>query len=158
MLFAENIVEKEDILMKSSQNKDFHNLTAFERQLCSIQGKMFELSAKKNLSSKEFIDFYMQSNTAGFFDLPYDRTQWLGEENLLQDVLDEKSDLPSGNIFSTEALFWIGYTYRYWHFLTVQSSKEISQICDAETMNALYPAYHTLDCAMAIERILESKR
>ena len=119
---------------------------------------MFELSAKKNLSSKEFIDFYMKSNTADFFDLPYDRTQWLGEENLLQDVLDEKSDLPSGNIFSTEALFWIGYTYRYWHFLTVQSSKEISQICDAETMNALYPAYHTLDCAMAIERILESKR
>ena len=83
MLFAENIVEKEDILMKSSQNKDFHNLTAFERQLCSVQGKMFELSAKKNLSSKEFIDFYMKSNTADFFDLPYDRTQWLGEENLL---------------------------------------------------------------------------
>lgn len=143
--------------MKSSQNKDFHNLTAFERQLCSIQGKMFELSAKKNLSSKEFIDFYMQSNTAGFFDLPYDRTQWMGEENLLQDLLDEKSDLPSGSIFSTEALFWIGYTYRYWHFFTGQASKEISQICNAETMNILYPAYHTLDCAMAIERILESQ-
>ena len=142
--------------MKSLQNKVLHNLSAFERQLCSVQGKMFELSAKKNLSSKEFIDFYMQSNTASFFDLPYDRTQWLGEENLLQDVLDEKSDLPSGNSFNTEALFWIGYTYRYWHLLTGQTSKEISQICPAETMNALYPAYHTLDCTMAIERILES--
>ena len=143
--------------MNSLQNKEYHNLTAFERQLCSVQGKMFELSAKKNLSSKEFIDFYMQSNTAVFFDLPYDRTQWMGEENLLQDVLDEKSDLPYGSIFSIEALFWIGYTYRYWHFLTRQSSKEILQICNAQTMHTLYPAYHTLDCKMAIERIIEGQ-
>ena len=71
---------------------------------------MFGLSAKKNLDSKEFIDFYMQSNTARFFDLPYDRTQWLGEENLLYDVLEENQNL----------------------------------------------AYHTLDCAQAIERILEA--
>ena len=144
--------------MKSLQNKEFHNLSAFERQLCSVQGKMFELSVKKNLSSKEFIDFYMQSKTAAFFDLPYDRTQWLGEENLLQDLLDEKSDLPAGNTFSSESLFWIGYTYRYWHFMTGQSSKEICKICNAEIMNALYPAYHTLDCGMAVERILESKK
>lgn len=143
--------------MKSSRNKEFHNLSAFERQLCSVQGKMFELSAKKNLSSKEFIDFYMQSKTAAFFDLPYDRTQWLGEENLLQDLLDETSDLPAGNTFSTDALFWIGYIYRYWHYMTGQASKEISKICNAETMNVLYPAYHTLDCVMAVERILESK-
>ena len=117
---------------------------------------MFELSVKKNLSSKDFIDFYMQGKTASFFDLPYDRTQWLGENNLLQDVLDEKPDLPFGNTFSTESIFWIGYTYRYWPFLTGQTSKEISQICNAETMDVLYPAYHTLDCEMAIERILES--
>ena len=153
---VENIVEKENILMKSLQDKVFHSLTAFERQLCSVQGKMFELSAKKNLSSKEFIDFYMQSKTAAFFDLPYDRTQWMGEANLLQDVLDEKSDFPKGNIFDSESLFWIGYTYRYWHFFTGQSSKEISQICNAEIMDTIYPAYHTLDFSMAIERILES--
>ena len=52
---------------------------------------MFELSAKKNFSSKEFIDFYMQSQTAKFFDLLYDRTQWMGEENLLYDVYGRKS-------------------------------------------------------------------
>ena len=54
----------------------------------------------------------LQSKTAAFFDLPYDRTQWMGEANLLQDVLDEKSDFPKGNIFDNESLFWIGYTYR----------------------------------------------
>ena len=135
---------------------DFKPLSQFERQLCGVQGKMFELSAKKNLSSKDFIDFYMQSQTAKFFDLPYDRTQWLGEESLLQDVLDENPNLPTGQVYDTETLFWMGYIYRYWHFLTNQSSCQISKICGAQTLNALYPAYHTLDCAQAVQRILES--
>lgn len=116
---------------------------------------MFELSAKKNFTSREFIDFYMQSKTAQFFDLPYDRTQWLGEENLLQDVIEEADGLKTGNTYNSESLFWIGYIYRYWHFLTGSASKEIVEICNAEKMNALYPAYHTLDCKMAIERIIE---
>lgn len=141
--------------MNLSDNK-FHPLSQFERQLCKVQGKMFELSAKQNLSSKEFIDFYMQSKTAGYFDLPYDRTQWMGEENLLYDVLEENKNLKTGKVYDSESLFWIGYTYRYWHFLTKQGSNEIVKKCDAEMMHTLYPAYHTLDCEMAIERILEA--
>ena len=141
--------------MNLSENK-FHTLSQFERQLCGVQGKMFELSAKKNLSSKDFIDSYMQSQTAKFFDLPYDRTQWLGEENLLYDIMEEKQNLKQGDLYDTEALFWIGYTYRYWHFLTNQASDEIGKKCSAEMMHALYPAYHTLDCAQAIQRILEA--
>ncbi len=142
--------------MKLSMN-NLHTLSQFERQLYAVQGKMFELSAKKNLSSQEFIDFYMQSKTASFFDLPYDRTQWMGEENLLYDVMEEKPDLKTGTTYDTESLFWIGYTYRYWHFLTTQDSKTISLKCNAQMMHALYPAYHTLDCSQAIERILEAK-
>ena len=138
-------------------NKKPHTLTQFERQLCSVQGRMFELSAQKKLSSTEFIDFYMQSRTAEFFDLPFDRTQWLGEENLLCDVIDENPNLLTGNVYDTESLFWIGYTYKYWHFLTKQKSKDIVKKCDAQMMHALYPAYHTLDPAQAIERILEAK-
>jgi hypothetical protein len=135
---------------------NFHTPTEFERQLCRVQGKMFILSAKKNLSSKEFIDSYMQSQTASFFDLPYDRTQWMGEENLLYDIMEENKNLSQGKVYDSESLFWIGYIYRYWHFLTKQGSAEISQKCNAETMHALYPAYHTLDCTQAIERILEA--
>lgn len=138
-------------------NKGFQTLSQFERQLCGVQGKMFELSAKKGFSSREFIDFYMQSKTAEFFDLPFDRTQWLGEENLLLDVIEENPNFPTGEIYDLESLFWIGYTYRYWHFLTKQTSKEIGKKCSAQMMHALYPAYHTLDCAQVIERILEAE-
>lgn len=155
MRSAKNIVGRENTLMKLSMN-NLHTLSQFERQLCAIQGKMFELSAKKNLSSKEFIDFYMNSQTAKYFDLPYDRTQWMGEENLLYDVLEENPNLKKGTTYDIESLFWIGYTYRYWHFLTNQDSKEIVQKCNAQMMHTLYPAYHTLDCKQAIERILEA--
>ena len=155
MKYVKNIAGRENILMKSSMN-NLHNLSQFERQLCAIQGKMFVLSAKKNLDSKEFIDFYMNSQTAKFFDLPFDRTQWMGEENLLYDVMEENPHIKTGTTYDSESLFWIGYTYRYWHFLTKQDSKSIVQKCDAQMMHTLYPAYHTLDCKQAIERILEA--
>ena len=46
MRFAENIAGRENISMKLSISNP-HNLSQFERQLCAVQGKMFELSAKK---------------------------------------------------------------------------------------------------------------
>ena len=119
-------------------------------------GHYYTDSTYKFTSSKEFIDLFMKSQTAKFFDLPYDRTQWMGEENLLYDVLEENKNLPQGKLYDPESLFWIGYTYRYWHFLTNQESKVISQKCNAEMMHALYPAYHTLDCKQAVIRILEA--
>ena len=156
MKYVESIVERDYILTNSSKNKNYHQLSKFERQLCTIQGKMFELSAKKNFESINFINFFMNSQTAKYFDMPYDRTQWLGEENLLQDVIDENPALIIGTTWDSETLFWIGYTYRFWHFLTGESSQEIVHICSAELMKTLYPAYHTLDCENAILRIKEA--
>lgn len=154
--YATNIEGKEIILTNLSDKK-LNTLSQFDRQLCAVQVRMFELSLKKGFLSREFIDLYMQSKTAEYFYLPFDRTQWLGEENLLFDFLEEKPNLQSGELYSSGALFWIGYTYRYWHYLTGQNSKDIVKICDAQTMYTLHPAYHTLDCTMAIERILEAK-
>lgn len=157
MIYAKNTEERENILMNLlNEKRNFPS--KFERQLCNVQGKMFELSAKKNLSSLEFIDSYMKSKTASFFDLPFDRTQWLGEENLLLDVLEEIPDLPKGKTFDIDSLFWMGYLYRYWHFLTGQTSHEIVKNCNAQLLHSLYPAYHTLDCGQAIDRILESAK
>ena len=141
--------------MKSLQNK---NLSQFERQLCSIQGRLFENSIKEGFNSEIFIDSFMNSKTASYFDLPFDRTQWGGEENLLYDLMEEtQGSIQKGITYSTESMFWIGYLYRYWHLLTGQSSKKISSICNAKMMNTLFPAYHTLDCFTAIERIIEAK-
>jgi hypothetical protein len=47
-------------------------------------------------------------------------------------------------------MFWSGYTYRYWNFLTQEKSKEIYKQASAKTMNECYLGFHTLDVSMAI--------
>jgi len=54
-----------------------------------------------------------------------------------------------------EVMYWIGYTYRYWQYLTGESSKEIYKQADAKTMCEAYPGFHTLDVSMAVEDLKE---
>ena len=46
--------------------------------------------------------------------------------------------------------------YRFWHFYTGESSKEIYKQAPAETMLITYLSYHTLSVEMAIDRLKES--
>lgn len=63
-----------------------------------------------------------------------------------------------GTVFDSETLYWAGYLYRYWHFYTGESSKVIYKQADAQTVNAMYYGYHTLDIEMAIDRLKEVKK
>ena len=51
-------------------------------KLCDIQGRLFELSAKKKIPSAAFIKTFMTSETAKALDSRYNRMQWMGEEYL----------------------------------------------------------------------------
>jgi len=134
------------------------NLSRFERQLCDIQGRLFELSSSKGLDSAAFIKAFMESQTCAFFDMPYDRLQWAGEEYILENLLDETEVKTGGIQYDKETLFWVGYTYRYWHLLTGNGSREIYGQANADKMNECYLGFHTLDVAMAIENIKEIHR
>ncbi|MBQ9042779.1 MAG: hypothetical protein IJ111_08185 [Eggerthellaceae bacterium] len=131
-------------------------LTREKIQLCSIQGRLFELSANEGIDSAVFIDAFMQSGTAARLDLTYDRLQWSGEEYILEELADELGMLPTGTTWGNDELFWTGYLYRLWHYTTGESSSEINRIANAATMRACYPGYHTLDPEMAIERLREA--
>lgn len=130
-------------------------MSPLEIQLCDIQGRLFTLSAKKNLNSESFINVFMNSKTCAGYDLPYDRSQWAGEEYLLEEIIDEYSINTDGNIWNLEVLFWIGYVYRYWHFLTGETSKEIYLQADAQLMADVYLGFHQLSCELAIENLQE---
>lgn len=133
-------------------------LGSLELQLCDIQGRLFELSATQGVDSAWFIQTFMTGDTAAHFDLPYDRTQWMGEEYLLAEVLEDAEQPTHSKLYAPDELYWIGYTYRYWHYYRDVSSQAIWRKADAEMMRRLYPGYHTLDCAQAIERIEELSR
>lgn len=131
-------------------------LDSFQFQLCDIQGRLFELSVKQGYDSAKFIKTFMTSRCASALDDIYDRLQWAGEEYILEELNDEVGGLlKSDNIFSIEVMFWTGYLYRYWHFYTGQSSKDIYTIADAEIMNSSWLGFHTLDNEMAIDNLIE---
>ena len=133
-------------------------LTGFERQLCDIQGRLFELSLEKGLESADFIQKFMNSQTCGFLDMSYDRLRWAGEEYILENLLEEIKVLTGNTPYNKEVLFWIGYVYRYWHLLTGESSKDIYMQADAQQMNECYLGFHALDVSMAIEDLKEIYR
>lgn len=131
-------------------------LGLFERQLCDIQGRLFINSAEAGLDSKSFITDFINSSTAAHLDDEYDRLQWAGEEYILEELIDEMDGLNKSNdIYSREALYWIGYLYRFWHYYTGEFSKEIYREADAETMLEAWPGFHTLDPEMAVDRLKE---
>ena len=133
-------------------------LSGFERQLCDIQGRLFERSLVKNLDSSDFIEKFMNSKTCEYLDLPYDRLQWAGEEYILEDLLDETAVNPVGEQYSKEELFWAGYVYRYWHLLTGESGRDIYRQAKARLMKDCYLGFHTLDVTMAIDDLKEIHR
>ena len=133
-------------------------LTGFERQLCDIQGRLFELSLEKGLASADFIQKFMTSQTCGFLDMPYDRLQWAGEEYILENLLEETKVLTGDTQYNKEVLFWTGYVYRYWHLLIGELSRDIYVQADAEQMNECYLGFHALDVSMAIEDLKEIHR
>ena len=121
-------------------------MTSIELQLCDIQGRLFKLSAQRGISSVEFIKVFMKSATAKALDSTYNRMQWAGEEYLLEEVIDEAGDRfeKPGEIYSGELIYWIGYIYRYWHYVTGESSKKIYKLAPEKVMKQNCARFYTM--------------
>ena len=139
---------------------DFHLSSA----ACSHQGKLFELAMEKRYEMGVFVPVFMNSEAARGLDAPYNHYQWAGNDYILEDVSRRYGISPVDEIFAPivepgspywEACYWMGYTYRYWHWYTGESSSQIYRQADFNKMTRLYPGYHTLSCEMAIDRIKE---
>ncbi len=130
---------------------------SLEISLCQMQAHLFELSAKKGYDSEAFIKAFMNSGVAEGLDKEFNHTQWAGEEYLLSRLSEEKTDsIKQGAVLDTETLFWTGYLYRYWHFYTGESSKEIYRQAPVTVMKQVYLPYHTMSIEMAIDRLKET--
>lgn len=132
-------------------------MTPIELQLCDIQGRLFKLSVRRGISSAEFIKAFMKSVTAKALDSTYNRMQWAGEEYLLEEVIDEAGDRfeKPGEVFAEEQIYWIGYIYRYWHYVTGESSKEIYKQAPVKVMKRNYGKLYMMTPEEVIERLKE---
>ena len=126
--------------------------------LCDTQGQLFELAAERGYASEAFVKAYMTSAVAADMDKEFHHIQWAGKAYILSRMEDELSDqlVKGGEIYDKEALYWMGYIYRYWHFYTGESSREIYKQAPAKAMNVVYLMYHTMSPEMAIDRLKEA--
>ena len=133
-------------------------MTSIEQQLCDIQGRLFKLSAWRGISSAEFIKVFMKSATAKALDSTYNRMQWAGEEYLLEEVIDEAGDRfeNQGEVYTEELVYWIGYIYRYWHYVTGEFSKEIYKQAPIKVMKQKYVRLYMMTPEEVIEILKEN--
>jgi hypothetical protein len=127
-------------------------LDSFQLQQCDIQGRLFEISEANGYGSEDFCKAFMLSAVAKALDSQYNRMQWAGEEYLMEEICSQCPEISkAGTVYSRDVLYWMGYVYRYWHFLTGETSKAIYKQAPARTMNINYLMFHTMDPEMAIE-------
>ena len=133
-------------------------MTSIELQLCDIQGRLFKLSVQRGINSAEFIKVFMKSVTVKALDSTYNRMQWAGEEYLLEEVIDEAGDRfeKPGEVYAEELIYWIGYIYRYWHYVTCKSSKEIIKLAPVKVMKQNYERLYMITPEEVIEILNEN--
>ena len=126
---------------------------ALRRTLSEMQAQLFVLIGDMGYDSVIFIKAFMNSDVAKGLDSDFDFMQWAGKEYILERMQEEMPEafVKKGKVFAREVLFWIGYVYRQWHYITGETSKEIYQQADADTMNVSYSGFHTVDVHLAVE-------
>lgn len=124
---------------------------------CRYQAAIFEKSIEKTAcSSKIFIRRFMNSELAKRMDNAGFMFESLDIVDAINEV--EKQYGPSSygaDKYATEEMYWIGYIYRYWSYVTEKTSKQLYKIIKPERLQKLYFPYHSLDPMQAIERIME---
>ena len=135
-------------------------MNEIQLKLCDIQGRLFELSVDRKIGSAGFVKTFMNSETAKALDSTYNRMQWVGEEYLLEEIVEgaEGKLRLSVETYSKDMIYWIGYVYRYWHYYTGESSRAIYKQAPVETMKRNYLMFHTMAPEVAIEDLKEIYR
>ena len=122
-------------------------------RLSRIQGEIFEETVNEGFNSLEFIERFMNGKTAWHLDLPRHKTSWCGKGYIIDEFFRE-TDVPFGKTLNKNLMFWMGYIYRYWHYLTGQSSREIYGAAHPLKMQTLYPRLSGMPSREAVQVIL----
>ena len=127
--------------------------------LCELQAKAFENSIDKMESSSEiFIRRFMKSKIAKRLDNQSILDSNIQANDILMLVDEEYGATDYGSVkYTHNEMYWIGYIYRYFSFTYDLSSSQVYKIRKPKELRGLFLAYHTMDPAQAIERILEAK-
>lgn len=127
--------------------------------LCDLQAKAFKIAVDfAQVSSEVFIRRFMNSNAAKAMDNESVLQTNIHEKDILNMIEEQYGKSEYGSVkYTHNEMFWIGYIYRYFCYTYEMTSIQVYKIVKPKELRGLFPAYHTMDSAQAIERILEAK-
>lgn len=126
-------------------------------RLAEYQAKLFELSAKKlNCSSPIFIRRFLNSDLLKKLDTNDSSRILLDPNEGLDDIEMQFGKSSYGKTkYSSEALFWMGYLYRYISYTRNIETPILFKLFDYKKIYELYYVYHTQSMEWCVENILE---
>ena len=124
--------------------------------LAEYQGKLFEKSYELNCSTGVFIRRFLHSNLLNKLDANSPSLLSLDANEGIDSIEEQFGNSNYGKIkYSPNALFWMGYMYRYISYTRELSSKYVMKIFSYNQMNDVYYSFHTQDPEWCIRSLLE---
>ena len=124
--------------------------------LAEYQGKLFEKSSDLNCSTGIFIRRFLHSELLNKLDSNNPALLSLDVNEGITSIIEQFGDTDYGKIkYSKNALFWIGYMYRYISYTREISTKFILDIFTYKQMNDVYFSFHTQAPEWCINSLLD---
>lgn len=120
--------------------------------LQEMQGQLFALANQNNYDILEFIHTFMNSNLAKELDKEYSPYQQWSAIQWLEEITSKYPKLTKKkNEYSIDAIEWLGYFYRTWHFITGEPSFKIVRYMPALKGLENHYSFHQYEYGTAIE-------
>ena len=124
--------------------------------LAEFQAKIFERSVDLDYSTPVFIRRFLHSDVLKRIDENNPHILSLDAHEAIEDINEQFGPSNYGkDTYSTSAMFWIGYMYRYISYTREESTRFIFKLFPYKLLNDLYYAYHTQDIEFCVSNLLE---
>ena len=132
------------------------DLSRDELAVSRTQGIIFEECQYLGVDAVDYTTRFMRSHMAVLLDQMESGIFSAGSAPLKRCILREIEPVKqysAENHINENALYWVGYIYRYWANLLGVSSTEIVSAMPVEDALAFYPAYHCMGNKEAISHM-----
>ena len=124
--------------------------------LAEYQGKLFEKSTELRCSTAVFLRRFLYSDLAKKMDTNEVATLSLDVNEGIESILNQFGESDYGKTkFSKNALFWMGYMYRYLSYTRGVTTKFVMNLFPYKQLNDVYYSFHTQDPEWCVQSLLE---
>ena len=124
--------------------------------LAKHQGMLFEKSAELRCSTPIFLRRFLHSDYLKKLDRNEVASLSLDVNEALNSIENQFGSSDYGKIkYAANALFWIGYMYRYIAYTREESTRFVMHLFPYSQLNDVYYSFHTQDPEWCVRSLLE---